>query len=45
LFIYDNEDEAYKKEGEIVNIDFLKLDYTYNACLGGKHYYNYKKLY
>lgn len=45
LFIYDNEDDAYKKEEEIVNLDFLKLDYTYNACLGGKYYYNYKKLY
>ncbi len=45
LYIYDNEDDAYKKEEEIVDVDFLKLDYTYNACLGGKHYYNYKKLY
>ena len=24
LFIYDNEDDAYKKEEEIVNIDFIK---------------------
>ena len=45
LFIYDNEDDAYKKEEELVDINFLKLDYTYNACLGGKHYYNYKKLF
>ena len=45
LFIYDNEDDAYNKEAEIVDINFLKLDHTYNACLGGKHYYNYKKLF
>ena len=45
LFIYDNEDDAYKKEEEIVDIDFLKLEHTYNACLGGKHYCNYKTLY
>lgn len=45
LNIYDDEDSAYKKEEEIVNIDFLKLDHVYNACLGGKHYNNYKTLY
>ncbi len=45
LFIFDNEEEAYNKEREIVDINFLKLNYTYNSCLGGKHYYNYKKLY
>lgn len=45
LFIYDDEDSAYKKEEEIVNIDFLKLEHTYNSCLGGKHYCNYKTLY
>ena len=45
LYIYDNEEEAYKKEEELVNMDFLKLDHTYNACLGGKHYCNYKSLY
>lgn len=36
LFIYDNEDEAYKKEGEIVNSDFIKQDHVYNIALGGK---------
>lgn len=45
LYIYDNYIEAYNKEREIVNLEFLKLDYTYNACLGGIHYYNYKSLY
>lgn len=45
LYIYDTDVEAYNKEAELVNLDFLKLDYTYNACLGGIHYYNYKPLY
>ena len=45
LFVYDAEKQAYKKEEELVDIDFLKLDYTYNACLGGKSYNNYKSLY
>lgn len=45
LFIYDNEDDAYKKESELVNIDFLKQSHTYNACLGGKHYNMYKPLF
>lgn len=45
LFIYDTEDDAYKKEEEIVNIDFLKQSHVYNACLGGKHYNFYKPLY
>lgn len=45
LYIFDSEEDAYKKEAEIVDLDFLKLDYTYNACLGGIYYCNYKKLY
>lgn len=45
LFIYDNATDAYKKEAEIVDLDFLKLDYTYNACLGGTYYCKYKSLY
>lgn len=35
LFIYDDEDSAYKKEAEIVNEDFIKLDTNYNMILGG----------
>lgn len=35
LYIYDNEDDAYKKEAEIVNEDFIKLDTNYNMILGG----------
>lgn len=45
LFIFDNKWDAYNKEAEIVNIDFLKQAHTYNACLGGISYNNYKPLY
>ena len=45
LYIYDKEKEAYAKEEELVNTDFLKLSHTYNACLGGIHYNMYKPLY
>lgn len=45
LYEFDSEEEAYKKEAEIVDLNFLKLNYTYNASLGGKHGYNFKPLY
>lgn len=45
LYIYDIETEAYKKEEEIVNIDFIKQEHVYNACLGGISCKPYKKLY
>lgn len=45
LFIYDSEEEAYNKESELVDLTFLKASYTYNSCLGGKHYNMYKPLY
>lgn len=35
LYIYDTAEEAYKKEEELVNLDFIKLSHVYNACLGG----------
>lgn len=35
LFIYDTAKEAYEKEKEIVNEDFIKLDTNYNMILGG----------
>lgn len=35
LFEYENENEAYAKEAEIVNEDFLKRSDTYNITLGG----------
>lgn len=45
LYIFDTAEEAYKKEAELVDINFLKLSHTYNACLGGNYYNNYKPLY
>lgn len=36
LFIYDNEEDAYIKEGEIVNTDFIKQAHVYNMAIGGK---------
>lgn len=35
LFVYDNPDEMYAKEAEIVNEDFLAEENTYNLKLGG----------
>ena len=35
LFIYDNKEDAYKKEADLVTVDFIKQDHVYNACLGG----------
>lgn len=32
---FSNEDEAYKLEAELVNIDFIKRKDTYNIALGG----------
>lgn len=45
LYIFDNEIDAYKKEEELVDIEFIRLSHTYNACLGGMHYNMYKPLY
>lgn len=45
LFIFDAKKDAYRKEADIVDINFLKLSHTYNACLGGISYNNYKPLY
>lgn len=36
LFIYDNMEDAYKKEAQIVNTDFIKQDHVYNMVVGGK---------
>ena len=36
LFIFDSEIDAYSKEAEIVNIEFVKRRDTYNSCVGGK---------
>lgn len=35
LFIFDTSKEAYDKEAEIVNLNFIKLSHTYNVALGG----------
>lgn len=35
LFIYDNEIDAYNKEAEIVNFDFIKRRDNYNTSIGG----------
>lgn len=35
LFVYDTLEEAYAKEGEIVNADFVKNDNNYNTSIGG----------
>jgi len=36
LFEYDNQNEAYLKENEIVNQKFIDRKDTYNICFGGK---------
>lgn len=45
LYIFDTAEEAYKKEAEIVDQNFIKQDHVYNACLGGLSGTHYKKLY
>lgn len=35
LFVFDNPEEMYAKEAEIVNADFLAEENTYNLKLGG----------
>lgn len=35
LYIFDTEEDAYLKEKEIVNYDFIKLNTNYNMILGG----------
>lgn len=37
LFEFDNEDEAYTREAEIVNYDFIKRKDNYNVIPGGLH--------
>lgn len=45
LYVFDNEDEAYEKEAEIVTIDFVKRKDNYNTCVGGRHRSTYKWIY
>lgn len=37
LYIFDKEEDAYNKEAEIVNYDFIKRRDNYNTALGGRH--------
>ena len=37
LFIFDTEKEAYKKEEEIVDLEFINREDTYNIALGGEY--------
>lgn len=41
LFVFDNPDDMYAKEAEIVNEDFLLEENTYNVNLGGYGGFNY----
>lgn len=36
LYIFENEDDAYNKEAELVTESFINSDKTYNVALGGK---------
>lgn len=36
LFVYDNADEMFLKESEIVNSEFIKSNNTYNIKIGGE---------
>ena len=40
LKIFDEEEDAYKMEAEIVNEDFLKREDVYNLALGGRLNYD-----
>lgn len=35
LFVFDKEEDAYEKEGEIVTLDFIKRKDNYNVKIGG----------
>ena len=37
LFVFDNEEQAYEKEAEIVTQDFIKRKDNYNVIPGGLH--------
>lgn len=46
LFIFNNKEEAYNKEAEIVNDDFVKRKDNYNTIIGGiVNIENYKPIY
>ena len=37
LFIYDSEEEAYNKEAELVNSEFIAKEDNYNIAIGGQY--------
>lgn len=43
LFVFDSEKEAFDKEAEIVDINFIKRRDNYNTALGGKYPGTYYK--
>lgn len=45
LFIFENEQEAYDKEAEIVTEEFIKRKDTYNIILGGRLNTNHANVY
>lgn len=46
LYVFTSEEEAYQKEAEIVNLEFVKRRDNYNTSIGGKHPgTKYKSLY
>lgn len=45
LYIFNTEKDAYDKEREIVDENFIKLAHTYNAIIGGKVEDRFKPLY
>lgn len=45
LFIFDTAKEAYKKEHDIVDENFIKLSHTYNVAIGGDYEERFKPLY
>ena len=38
IFCFDKEEDAFLKEAEIVNLDFVKNENTYNIAVGGNGY-------
>lgn len=49
LYIFDTEEEAFTKESELVNLEFITRKDTYNVALGGKNRFvalpSYNKIY
>lgn len=45
LFVFDNKHDAYEKEKEIVNKDFISQSHVYNMIVGGIYQYPRNALY